>query len=620
VTSAGARQDRPTGLRRLLPHAPVLDDEGKGREARLAYLTAWILFVIPLSLGLLRLFIPADPGELTTDSLVFAASVILPLAMAGISLFCMAILHRGSVRAASAILVGATWLALVLLSATFGGVRDVSYAGLLVVVVLAGLLLGGPASAIVVGLSLVAGWALADAESSGLLVVEQKAPLNILIGYAALFSMAAYLVAAANTGFRRLLGRVYQNERDMRAQNWELRQMRDSLERRVAERTEDLNRRSGYLEAAARVAYAAAEILDVEDLLRGSVDLIREAFGLYYVGLFLVAPGTEDVDKEIGATVDPQDGSPDAVGRPWAVLRAGSGEAGRKMLARGHRIRVGEGMVGWSIEHEQSRFAQHAVEDRVRLVAPELPETRAEAALPLRSRGRVVGALTVQSVQANFFDEDTVTVLQTMADLIAVALSNAELFEESEMAMQALRRAYGEISVTAWEELLRRHRDWGYRYAEGVVEPIPGAWIAPFAEAASAPGAIIGREGTEVVIPMRVGDAVIGAIRYQRQAGERAWEEDDVMLLNALTEQLVQALDSARLLQETQRQAAREQQVSEIAALLANTVDVDTMLRTAVQELGRLPGVVEASVHLGPVKASTAPADDGGAGGNGDHG
>ncbi len=639
MTSGDFRRDpvpgsaRPRGLSRLMPHAPVFADEEKGREARLAYLVAWVCFTVSLGYGLIRLVVYGEPGQMPTSGMPLVAFVILPLTMAGISLVSMAILHRGSVRFAGSILVGGAWLALVLLSVGFGGVRDVSFAGLLVVLMLAGLLLGGPASAVVVAISLVAAWALTDAESSGLLAIEPYVPLELLIGYAALFSVAAGLVAAANAGHRRLLTRVYQNEREMRAQNWELRQMRESLEERVRERTEDLSRRSGYLEAAARVAYAAGEILDVEDLLRESVDLIRDAFGLYYVGLFLVAPGTEDWATGDVFTADEVRAHAD---RPWAVLRAGTGEAGREMLARGHRIRVGEGMVGWSIEQGESRFAQQAAEDHVRLRVPELPGTRAEAALPLRARGRVVGALTVQSAQPDFFDEDTVTVLQTMADLTAVALSNAELFEESEMAMEALRRAYGEISAAAWEELLRQHRDWGYRYADGVVQPIQETWtgalLAQVADASNGEaieasegtavvsGSVARRTETEVIVPMEVGGTVIGSIQYRRQADETAWDEDDVIMLNALTEQLVQALDSARLLQETQRQAAREQQVSEIAAMLANTVDVDTMLRTTVQELGRLPGVLEVSVHLGTVQGTPSPDETAGDRGNGDYG
>jgi nitrogen fixation/metabolism regulation signal transduction histidine kinase len=125
------------------------------------------------------------------------------------------------------------------------------------------------------------------------------------------------------------------------------------LEQRVNERTGELERRSAYLQASTEVGRAASSILDSDQLIRRAVELIRERFDLYYVGLFLV-----DETRE------------------WAVLQAGTGEAGRAMLARGHRLRVGEGMVGWSVAHAQARIALEAEEDAVRKVAPELPETR----------------------------------------------------------------------------------------------------------------------------------------------------------------------------------------------------------------------------------------------------
>ena len=123
--------------------------------------------------------------------------------------------------------------------------------------------------------------------------------------------------------------------------------------------TRELERRADYLETSAEVSRSATSILDAEQLIQQTVDLIRERFGLYYVGLFLL----------------------DATGQ-WAVLRAGTGEAGRAMLARGHRLKVGEGMIGWCIANAQARIALDASEDVMRVAPPELPETRSEAALP----------------------------------------------------------------------------------------------------------------------------------------------------------------------------------------------------------------------------------------------
>jgi GAF domain-containing protein len=548
---------------------PAYENQEKAREAQLAYLIAITFTIAPFLYGVYRL--TAQVG----DAL---ALVLLPVL--GVNFICLVtivFIRRGFIRVGSSLLVGIVWLELAFLSTNLGGTHSVAYAGFIIVVVMAGLLMGWRAALLVVSATLVLGWRLVVAEENGALAFDTTTPAEVFFNYVAFFALSTGLVTAASRGFQTLLQRIQASERDLRVRNRELRQMRDSLEIRVAERTADLNRRSRYLEAAAQVAYAAGEILDADQLMEESVGLIQAAFGLYYVGFFII-DGTHE----------------------WAVLRAGTGEAGRRMLARQHRIRVGDGMIGWCVANGESRYAQQAEEDHVRLVAPELPRTRAEAALPLNARGRVLGALTVQSSEPDFFDDATVTVLQTMADLLAVALNNAELHEESEQAVTAVQRAYGDVASQAWEELLQSRGDWGYRYSAGVVRPVSGEWGAATRRAVELAQPVQDQSSaaSSVAIPLRIGGRVVGAINYQRRAEEGSWEPEDIVLLTTLTDQLSQSLDSARLLQETQRQAAREQQINDIAVQLTNAVDIETMLRSAARELGRLPGVLEASVHI----------------------
>ncbi len=201
-----------------------------------------------------------------------------------------------------------------------------------------------------------------------------------------------------------------------------LRRLLDQLvgEEELRQAKETAEAASRAMEASARVSHAAASILDPDQLMAQVVELIREHFGLYYVGLFLVDEAGE-----------------------WAVLRAGTGVAGQAMLSRGHRIRVGQGMVGWSVAQDQARVALQAEADAMRLSPGELPDTQSEAALPLRTREAVVGALTVQSTEPDAFDERMLSALQVMADQVAVALDNARLYVESQEALEAVRRAYG---------------------------------------------------------------------------------------------------------------------------------------------------------------------------------
>ncbi|MFN2167697.1 MAG: GAF domain-containing protein, partial [Anaerolineae bacterium] len=357
----------------------------------------------------------------------------------------------------------------------------------------------------------------------------------------------------------------------------QLRSLIGSLEHQVEERTAELAQRSSYLEATADVGRAVASILDPEQMMHEMVELIRQRFGLYYVGLFLVDPARE-----------------------WAVLRAGTGQAGQTMLAREHHIRVGEGMIGWSVAHSQSRVASEVGKDATRLATEELPDTRSEAALPLRSRGQVLGALTVQDTKPGAFDPATLAVLQTMADQMAVALDNAQLLARSQMALEAERRAYGELERQAWAELLKSREGQGYRYTQRVVTDAKGEW-RPEMRQAQQTGQIVqsnGGEGTTLAIPIKLRDQVVGILRLNKGKSSAPWSQNEITLLEELTLQLGVALEGARLYSDTQRRAAQERMMGELTARMRESLDVDMVLRTAVREMRDALGIAEVEVHL----------------------
>jgi len=171
--------------------------------------------------------------------------------------------------------------------------------------------------------------------------------------------------------------------------------------------------RSLQLQTAAEVSRTASSILDPDELIQQVVDLARERFELYYAGLFLV-----DETKE------------------WAVLQAGTGKAGQKMVREGHKLQVGgDSMIGQCVATDQARIALDVGEEAVRFENPSLPQTRSELALPLISRGEAIGALTIQSSQEAAFSQEDIAVLQTMADQLANAIQNARLFEQTQTAL-----------------------------------------------------------------------------------------------------------------------------------------------------------------------------------------
>ncbi|MBN1888670.1 MAG: GAF domain-containing protein [Thermoflexales bacterium] len=189
-----------------------------------------------------------------------------------------------------------------------------------------------------------------------------------------------------------------------------------------------LEHRAVQLQTAAEVSRAASEVLAEEKLLTTSVDLIRDGFDLYYAGVFLVDEAGE-----------------------YAWLRAGTGEAGRKMLAGQHKLAVEDtSMIGWCVAHRQARIALDVEREAVRFKNPWLPKTRSEMALPLITRGEVIGALTVQSERLDAFSQDDITVMLTMAGQLANAIANARLY----MAAQEARSA----AEDAWHAAERANR------------------------------------------------------------------------------------------------------------------------------------------------------------------
>jgi len=179
----------------------------------------------------------------------------------------------------------------------------------------------------------------------------------------------------------------------------------------------ETERRAAQLAAAAEVARSATAILDVSQLLDETVRLISKQFGFYHAGVFLL----------------------DETGE-YAVLRAASSEGGQRMLARGHKLKVGEvGIVGYVAGTGEPRIALDVGADAVFFDNPDLPDTRSEMALPLVSRGRVIGVLDVQSTEPAAFTEEDVAVLRAMADQLATAIENARLFAETERSLAETR-------------------------------------------------------------------------------------------------------------------------------------------------------------------------------------
>ncbi|MBC8336000.1 MAG: GAF domain-containing protein [Anaerolineales bacterium] len=180
-----------------------------------------------------------------------------------------------------------------------------------------------------------------------------------------------------------------------------------------------VERRARLLDAANEVGRGVASILDLDELLPKTVDIICNAYKFYYAGVFLI-----DEKKE------------------FAVLRAGYGQAGEIMISQNHKLKLGgNSMIGMATQERQARISLDVDEEKAFYRNPLLPETRSEMALPLCIGSTCLGAVTVQSVEENAFSSVDIQTLQMMADHLAIAINNANLLKELENTHAALLRS-----------------------------------------------------------------------------------------------------------------------------------------------------------------------------------
>lgn len=362
----------------------------------------------------------------------------------------------------------------------------------------------------------------------------------------------------------------------------EIKSERDSLEERVQQGTTALEKRALELETASHMARDISTISDLDQLLTSAVNLLKDEFGFYYVAVFLT-----DEHKE------------------FAVLQSGTGEAGKMLLEQRHRHPLTQtSMVGYAISNKEIRLSQNVNKDSVHSQNPLLPETRSEIAVPLIVNGEAIGALDVQSTQADFFQPDDIRVLQVAVDQLAVAFEKAHLVQQLTQTLEDLKTSYRQGTQQSWQNFMKlTRREYAYQLQDGRLEP--GNSRTALASQALKTGKVVmstlpaaagERPKTDVAIPIKLRDQVLGVLDLQFEVG--LLPAQSIELLEAAANRLALALDNARLMEEVQIRASREKMVSEISAKVRAESDVERVLQTVALELGHSLGVSGVLVQL----------------------
>ncbi|MDX9953057.1 MAG: GAF domain-containing protein [Anaerolineae bacterium] len=496
------------------------------------------------------------------------------------------LLQRGRVRAGSLLLLISVWVA----SSGAGAVSvngNPFIAVSVSLVVLAGLLLGRVSSLIMLVATSMFYLLLAILKGQGLVLppIFPIQDISVWVALTVSLILVGWPLTQALRGLQASLERTRQANREIETR-------RQELEAAISARTTELSRRTSYLGATTAIAAAMATATSTvqeesKSLLARVVTVISEQFGFYHTGLFLL-DATET----------------------WAVLQAASSDGGKRMMARGHRLRAGaEGIVGTVAARGEVRIAQDVGRDAVFFNNPDLPKTHSEIALPLRARSKIIGVLDVQSTESQAFTEEDVTVLQAIADQVAVAITNADLLRQVAEGVEAERRLYAERSREAWQLFLRQHAELSYVSDEQGTSPFSG-W-EPRMQVAAQTGepARIEMEQGAIALPLKVREQVIGVLDG-RKPGGAAWSESELALLQVLAEQLTVALESGRLYRDTQLRAARERLVGEVSGRIRETLDLETMLRTAAEQMRQALDLEDLIVRLAPGTTLQPGAED----------
>jgi GAF domain-containing protein/HAMP domain-containing protein len=355
---------------------------------------------------------------------------------------------------------------------------------------------------------------------------------------------------------------------DMREQ---VRVLIDDLAKRMTERVRDV-------EATQEISRYAASQRDLQTLLDRVVTLITDRFpNIYHAQIFLV-----DTDRQ------------------YAILRASTGEVGKELLKRGHRLAVGSlSVIGRVSEEGQVLVTRDTASSTVHRRNELLPETRAEAAIPLRLGANIIGVLDVQTRQAGSFTDDQINVLQTMADQITVAIENARLYQESLRRLEEIETSNRLATRRAWEEYLASQRVKDLSSQVGIDDTSSDRSALreqAVRDGKPAVGTLTPRQTIPVAVPIQLRGQTLGAVEWELPASD--FDANKVLLAQELVARLAISLDNARLFQESRRAVERERLVNSIAAKLSQQTGIDDILQTAVREVGQALRAPQVNIRL----------------------
>ncbi|MBN1178753.1 MAG: GAF domain-containing protein [Anaerolineae bacterium] len=251
----------------------------------------------------------------------------------------------------------------------------------------------------------------------------------------------------------------------------------------------------------------------------------------------------------------------------------------------------------------------------------ETAEARSVILLPLTAGGQTFGSIVAQSGTPVRLSEEEVRQIGTLADQAAIVIRGQMLFEQAQVALEEIRATHRLYVRQEWAEFVPTSISPIYERTQAEVAPLAEAILSreygelnqAIAQAMVEAGRGAQRfsqDGRDaLVVPIDLHGEIIGILGLHDETG-RQWSSEEIELVEAVAVQMGLAMENARLLEATRSRATRDRLIADITTRVRASMDPESILRTAVRELGAALGTDRAFIQLTNVPGTTAAERD----------
>ena len=400
----------------------------------------------------------------------------------------------------------------------------------------------------------------------------------------------------------------------------------DSLAKQVskivynAQSLDDARKQNTKIQAAAEIARDISSALNLDELLLKAVNLIRERFNFYHAGVFLVDHAGNNV-----------------------IIREATGEAGAQMKRLGHKHAIGsKSTVGFVAGQGEQLVINDISKDVTHKHNPLLPDTKAEVAIPMKIGERIVGVLDIQSTVPYSFNPNDLNTFQVLADQLAIAVNNTELFAETQehlsqhrllhhittsaasgttldealtSTVKGLQVTLGgdrvsillsdderkNLTIKAWVGYSEESTDLVVPFNSGIT-----GWVAAHRKPLRISDVtkdaryiqVSANTRSELALPLIFRNEILGVLNIESEQ-VAAYTDNDEEMLGTLAGSLAAIIANARLVEQIRKQAERERMLYEITSKIRRSTDMQTILSTTISELSRVTGARRTQITVG---------------------